>query len=488
MENYDLVVVGAGSSGISAALTAAEAGLKVALLEKGDKFGGAGMFGAQGLFGANTKLQKEAGVNYSVKDAYEEILNYTHHRSDARIVKAIIKESAETLAWMSKNGLATELVTNTQEVHQNHPRTYHQYIDKFNGFKKMINKFENLSGSFFLKTSAKKLLQDNGRLSEIEITHDGTDECMNTKNVILADGGFIGDKDLVKKNVNIDLNNLYSMGERKATGDGLRMLGEIGGVNNYKPLLENHAASIVTNDKNPWENASLATLSTLPLLWVDNSGKRFTNEDVVYDFALWGNVTYTAGGYYYIIIDQDFVDYISKNELDWTGSFERTFTLLQHLPMTHKVGPMKTLKQELDTALTSKAVFKADSLTDLAKLLNIDENNFVETTNQYNKLISKHVDDDFYKDQKFMKFPICNGPFYALKAISTTLGTVGGGLVNEKFQALTAGRKVIPGVYVVGNNAAGMFDSAYPTIEGLSNGFAWNSGRIAAKTIAKLNK
>ena len=87
-----------------------------------------------------------------------------------------------------------------------------------------------------------------------------------------------------------------------------------------------------------------------------------------------------------------------------------------------------------------------------------------------------------------MKFPICNGPFYALKAISTTLGTVGGGLVNEKFQALTAGRKVIPGVYVVGNNAAGMFDSAYPTIEGLSNGFAWNSGRIAAKTIAKLNK
>ncbi|MCW8106810.1 FAD-binding protein, partial [Lactobacillus mulieris] len=276
--------------------------------------------------------------------------------------------------------------------------------------------------------------------------------------------------------------------ERKATGDGLRMLGEIGGVNNYKPLLENHAASIVTNDKNPWENASLATLSTLPLLWVDNSGKRFTNEDVVYDFALWGNVTYTAGGYYYIIIDQDFVDYISKNELDWTGSFERTFTLLQHLPMTHKVGPMKTLKQELETTLTSKAVFKANSLAELAKLLNIDENNFVETINQYNKLINKHADEDFYKDQKFMKFPICNGPFYALKAISTTLGTVGGGLVNEKFQALTEARKVISGVYVVGNNAAGMFDSAYPTIEGLSNGFAWNSGRIAAKTIINLNK
>ncbi|BBL27639.1 hypothetical protein LDE03_02020 [Lactobacillus delbrueckii subsp. delbrueckii] len=44
--NFDIVVVGAGASGISAALTASEFGAKVALLEKGDKFGGAGMFGA----------------------------------------------------------------------------------------------------------------------------------------------------------------------------------------------------------------------------------------------------------------------------------------------------------------------------------------------------------------------------------------------------------------------------------------------------------
>ena len=48
--NFYIVVVGAGAFGISAALTASECGAKVALLEKGDKFGGAGMFGAQGLF------------------------------------------------------------------------------------------------------------------------------------------------------------------------------------------------------------------------------------------------------------------------------------------------------------------------------------------------------------------------------------------------------------------------------------------------------
>lgn len=87
-----------------------------------------------------------------------------------------------------------------------------------------------------------------------------------------------------------------------------------------------------------------------------------------------------------------------------------------------------------------------------------------------------------------MRFPLEKAPFYAVKAVSTTLGTVGGGLVNENFEALTSDRKVIPGVYAVGNDASGMFDSSYPTIEGLSNAFAWNSGRIAGEKASQFVK
>ena len=107
---------------------------------------------------------------------------------------------------------------------------------------------------------------------------------------------------------------------------------------------------------------------------------------------------------------------------------------------------------------------------------------------RYNKLVAKKEDTDFYKDSKFMRFPLKQAPFYAVKAASTTLGTVGGGLVNENFEALTQDRKVIPGVYAVGNDASGMFDSSYPTIEGLSNAFAWNSGRIAGEKASQFIK
>lgn len=105
MAKFEIVVVGAGASGISAALAAAQAGAKVALLEKGDKFGGAGMFGAQGLFAVESKAQKATGQKYTLEDAYHEVINYTHHSSNARMTKAILAKSASTIDWMRENGL-----------------------------------------------------------------------------------------------------------------------------------------------------------------------------------------------------------------------------------------------------------------------------------------------------------------------------------------------------------------------------------------------
>lgn len=483
--DYDIVVVGAGASGISAALSAAQNGAKVALLEKGDKFGGAGMFGAQGLFAVGSKEQLERGEEYTIKDAYEEIMNYTHHSSNARMTKAILRESADTIEWMRQNGLDTELVTNTQEVHQNHPRTYHQFIDKFNGFQRVMDNFIKAGGTLMTETSGKEIIQKDGKVVGIKVISKDKEEILNTKAVILADGGFVGNPDEVDKYAKIDGKDMYSMGERKAVGDGLRMLKEVGGVNNYKRIFENHAATVYSTKNRKWHNNTIFSLTNLPLLWIDREGKRFTNEDIVYDFALWGDTVYQAGGYYYFLLDQKLVDNLKKQPLNWTDSFERTFRLLDGKPMTHKVGPFKNIEQDLQETIDEGAGFKADNLEDLSKQINVDSTSLIESVNRYNHLVKKGEDTDFYKGSEFMNVPVEAGPFYAIRANSTTLGTVGGGLVNENFEALDSNRKVIPGVYVVGNNAGGLFDSSYPTIEGLSNAFAWNSGRIAGRFAAK---
>lgn len=481
----DIVVVGAGASGIGAALAAVEKHAKVLLLEKGDKFGGAGMFGAQGLFAAGSDLQRQVGINYSPTEAYQEMMNYTHYRSNTRLTKAIIDKSADTISWLSKNGLKTELVNNTQEVHQNHPRVYHQYIDKFNGFQRLMDNFKAKGGQILTKTTVKSLDYHDNQIKGLTIIQDGIEKYVSCHKVIFSDGGFVGNAKMVDKYLAINSTDLFSMGERKATGDGIQMLAKLGADTSGIGTFENHAASVVSQTDSKWHNDTIFTLTNLPFLWINRRGERFVNEDICYDFALWGNTTYVNGGYYYFILDQNTVDYLKDNKLNWTNSFERTFTTLAHTPVTHQVGPFHNIQADLKDAIDQKAANVGTDIKDLADKLNLDSAQVEQTIKEYNKLINKQTDTDFNKASEFMKFSVAKGPLYAVKAQSTTLGTIGGVAVDDHLHVINSEGKIIPDVYATGNNASGMYDTSYPTLEGISCAFAWNSGRIAGEDAIK---
>lgn len=482
----DVVVIGAGAAGIAAALTLAENNKKVILLEKGDKFGGAGMFGAQGLFAVQSYLQKQQGQTYSVNDAYLEMMNYTHYRSNAKMTKRILQESAQTISWLKDHGLETELVNNTQEVHQAHPEVYHQYIDKFNGFKRLMDHFLEKGGVLKTKTSAETLIFEDNQVKGVVVDVDGKKETIQCQAVIACDGGFVGDKQLVDKYWQNNPDDLYSMGERKATGDGIKMLQAVGADTSKMGVFENHAASVISLKDRKWHNNTIFTLTNLPFLWVDKQGQRFVNEDVVYDFALWGNVTNQVGGSYYYLLDQKTVDYLKANPLKWTNSFERTFQTLAHEPMTHQVGPFATIETDLKEAVEQETAIKADSLEELAQKLGFAKNRFVKEVQAYNQSVANKNDEEFGKAKEFLEFGLEEGPFYAVKARQTTLGTIGGLMANADFEVLNKAQQPIKGAFAAGNNVSGMYDNSYPTLEGISCAFAWNSGRIAGQSVSRL--
>lgn len=198
-----------------------------------------------------------------------------------------------------------------------------------------------------------------------------------------------------------------------------------------------------------------------------------------------GNSTYTNGGYYYFVLDQATIDYLKENKLNWTDSFERTFKTLAHAPMTYTVGPFPDLDSDLNEAITQGAAVMGDSISDLAEKLHFDTRTVKNTFKEYNQIINNGVDDEFDKDQKFLKFPVAKGSFYAIKAQSTTLGTIGGIAVDDKLHVLNPDGQIIPNLYAIGNNSSGMYDTSYPTLEGISCAFAWNSGRIAGENAAQ---
>ena len=118
----------------------------------------------------------------------------------------------------------------------------------------------------------------------------------------------------------------------------------------------------------------------------------------------------------------------------------------------------------------------------LATKLNIPYHILKANLDGYNQIVKTNEDTQFYKPAKYLHFPVSQGPFYAVRANSTSLGTIGGVKTNSKMQVLTANLKSISGAYVAGNNATGMYDTSYPTLEGISCAFAWNSGRIAGES------
>ena len=100
---------------------------------------------------------------------------------------------------------------------------------------------------------------------------------------------------------------------------------------------------------------------------------------------------------------------------------------------------------------------------------------------------SRH-DGEFKKESKFLR-PVATPPFYATKLNPRHLGTLGGVRINEKTEAVNEEGLAIPGLYVVGTDAGGMYGDSYDLLLGGGTvGFAVNSGRIAAENAAKFVK
>ena len=117
----DVVVIGSGVAGLSAALAAAEEGASVIVCEKQRALGGTSNF-FQGTFAVESELQRARFITYSRDEAFKNIMEYSHWRADPRLVRAIVDDSAGTIAWLEEQGVEfIEVMNNMPDA----PRTYH---------------------------------------------------------------------------------------------------------------------------------------------------------------------------------------------------------------------------------------------------------------------------------------------------------------------------------------------------------------------------
>ncbi|HAX72570.1 MAG TPA: FAD-binding protein [Firmicutes bacterium] len=493
----DVVVVGGGASGSAAALAATEAGANVVLLEKAPGVSGAGTK-AGVLFASNSSLQVEAGKEVDKEWLFDQYMEASLFSANARLVRNIIEESSETVDWLIENGVNLNLLDSghgAQFSHVGMPTTAHGYAD--GGTVAITTLHEEIvqnGGTVMYETPGEELIFDeSGKVSGVVAkTVDGKILHIKADSVVLSTGGFGGNDEMMEEYFGEKAGNGLI---GTSTGDGLEMAWSAGAAEKGTNVAQFFGMSYETEAKNKMENSSeLTEFVRHPLLFVNNTGKRFTNEEVAYESVAIATALYEQpDGEGYIIFNQSIVDEVALKSL--ATVFDDRWGHLYGQGVSYvESGHLKDLDQSaeenrtpkdfspvIEDAVNAGVAFKANSIEELAQMLGMDY--LVDEVANYNEMCAEGEDTQFFKDSKYLN-NLEEGPFFAVKIKTRVLSTLGGVAIDENIQAINANGEPIENLWVTGADAGGLYGSNYVVFEGGTLGFAYTSGRIAGLNAA----
>ncbi len=494
----DVVVVGGGASGSGAALAAAGKGAKVVLLEKAAGVSGAGTM-AGVMFADHSSLQKAAGKEVDTQWLYDQYITDSNYSANGALVTKVISESSATVEWLMENGVKLTLLDagyGAQYNHKGMPTTAHGYADGGSAAIQTLHKrIEELGGQVLYETPGEELLFDaQGQVAGVAARKaDGTTLNIHAKSVILATGGFGGNKEMMAE----------YFGEKAgtglvgtATGDGLKMAWSAGAAEHGSHVAQWFGMKYdgAKSKEMPNGTGKLTELVRNPLLFVDKYGNRFGNEEEAYESAALGTMMYNLpDAKMYIVLDQGIVDDVAEKGLAdvfvdrWGHFYGQGVSYVENGKTvdldasTENLRTPRDYTETLEEAVAAGVAYKADSIEELAQTLGMDS--LTETVDTYNQLCADGNDTQYHKDAHFL-YAVDEGPYYVVETALRCLGTLGGVKINEDMQAVDEENKPINNLYVAGADAGGMYGNSYVMFEGGTLGFAYISGKVAGENAA----
>jgi fumarate reductase flavoprotein subunit len=471
--NTEVVVVGAGTSGKAAALSAAQAGAKVIQIDKHVTYRwGGGMIGA-----IDSQLQKKNGVVVNKDDVCLQLMKWCGNKPDQRLYRVWTDHSGAVMDWLMNitdpEGIGT-LLSQWPRPAGYDPRTEyypdfpvaHIHTDfKNKGLNHSLalnivqNRALKLGVEIRYQTPAVQLVrQPNGRVNGV-IARDKNGNYMQfnaSKAVILCTGDYGNNPWMMEqycapsveiaRNHNIYMTrnqDLLDAPEPLNVGDGHQMAMLVGGIMEPGP----HA---------PMSHATVGASGANAFLRVNIDGERFENEDVPAQSQA-NSLARQPGKRVWQIFD-------SK----WETEIPR---------MGVGLGTFYQVNDMVRTSVEAKTV-KADTIKELARKMDVPYAKFQATIDRINELARTGKDLDYGKRADRLT-TVDKPPYYAGIIEQHILVVLGGIITNPQFQPLDKDRKVIPGLYLAGNTVGNRFAVDYPTMcAGLSHGFAWMSGRL----------
>lgn len=446
----DIVVVGAGNSGLAAALQAGQLGNRVVVLETNAMVGA----NTEGLFAVGSHYQQAQGIDITMREIIAKEQVFFNYRVNALYWKDMIENSADNLAWLEENGvLFSGQVDNYYSLGR--IPVFHWFVDGAgsNLTHPMEAKAQELGVEFRFETRGRELIMEDGAVSGIyaELSDGGILE-IRAKSVILATGGFINNLEMMAQN-GIQESDVrgFIQGRR---GDGIQMACRVGSEDRTNKTCYLREASFIGKG---W-------LGALPdwviysgkAIWVNEDGERFTNELCSRETS--GCVTnahYTQKAVFGLF---------GQSALDTAD---------------------ETVKAAVEDALASgSGLFcKADTLEEIAAFMGADAAILQENVERYNVLCEKGLDEDFDKSAEALV--TMEAPYYAGLFSGFHMQTIGGLRTSRSAEVLTGTAEPVPGLYAVGTDGCMLYGETYTiSVPASCNGNNINSGRTAAKAAA----
>ena len=419
--NYDVVVIGAGGAGFSAAITARNAGANVVLLEKMPAVGGNSLISGAEMNAAKNWVQPKLGINDDSPELHaEDTFKGGDGKGDMKVINVMTHQALDAAKWC-RDYLGVRFEDDNLFFFGGHSRkralipvghTGTEFIAKFQA------KADELGIPVITNMKAEELIKNkDGRVVGVKATMDGSEYTFNAKGgVVLATGGFGANPEMVKKyNPKID-ERFKTTDAPGSTGEALYMaeragaeLVNMGYIQTY-PICDPLSGAIELIADARFDGA----------IMLNQEGKRFVEElqrrDVLSEAIL--NQT----GRYCWVLWNDKIGSISNTVKAHANEYE-AFT---------KQGIMTT----------------CDDLKCIADFTKIPFDQLRKTVKRVSDMAGKGNDKDFNHRAGLMDMQ--QGKYYVIKAVPSTHHTMGGVRINEKAEALTAEGKVIPGLWAAG--------------------------------------
>lgn len=415
----DVIVVGAGGAGLSAAIEAANNGASVILLEKLPMEGGNTLISGGEYAAPGNWLQTEEGIEDSKDQFYEDILKGGDNENDPELVRILADNALESAEWLR------------DEVNV----TFEDYMLFFGGhsvkrslvpkdasgvelISKLTKKAQEVGVITHLNTTAKELVVENDKVVAVKAEFDGKEITYSANNgVIIATGGFGSNLDMRVK-YNPEMNEkILSTNSVGSTGDGITLAENVGAelvdmqyIQTY-PTCDPELGTLLYVGDVRLEGRSIL---------VNKEGKRFVEELERRDVISKAVVAQTGG-----------VSYMFWDE----ASMEASAVNVKH-------------EREYNYLIENGILVKADTIEEAATFFDINVEELKKTVEKYNEYAKNGKDEEFNKRGTLTAFT--DGPYYIMKSKPAIHHTMGGIKINTDANVINADGNVIKGLFAAG--------------------------------------